>query len=218
MAGERFIRITLVRSPIGYQKYQRVTAETLGLRKLHSTVVHRETPAIRGMVTQIGHLLKVEEVDAPAETTSTAKPARQSVRQPKQEAQAPAAPVVSTPAAVVTEPAPLTDVDVETGDQAEAKAPARSSRKSTTTSGDDLVRIEGIGSKMSAALVAAGIDSFEKLAASTEAQIRSAIEAAGMRLAPGLETWPEQAELAAKGDWDGLEQLQARLVGGRRAD
>jgi ribosomal protein L30 len=194
MADERFIRITLVRSPIGYQKYQRVTAETLGLRKLHATVVHRETPAIRGMVTQIGHLLKVEEVDAPEETD--AKPARQ----PRRAAQAP-----------VADAAPLVDV--------ETSAPAKSSRKPVAaTTGDDLARIEGIGPKMSAALVAAGIDTFEKLATTTEAQIRSAIEAAGMRLAPGLETWPEQAELAAKGDWDGLGKLQSRLVAGRRAD
>jgi ribosomal protein L30 len=196
MADERFIRITLVRSPIGYRKYQRVTAETLGLRKLHATVVHRETPAIRGMVNQIGHLLKVEEVDAPAETgtTSTSKPARQ----PK-----PAKQVETAPAKPVAE-------------KAEAKTPAKSSKKSAA--GDDLTKIEGVGPKMSSALVAAGIDTYAKLAEATEAQIRSAIEEAGMRLAPGLETWPEQAEFAAKGDWDGLEKLQGRLVGGRRVD
>jgi large subunit ribosomal protein L21 len=200
MADERFIKITLVRSPIGYRKYQRVTAETLGLRKLHATVVHRETPAIRGMVNQIGHLLKVEEVDAPAETaaTSTSKP----VKQPRQ-AKTTRQVEMETPAAPAAE-------------KTETKAPAKSSRKSA--GGDDLTKIEGIGPKMSAALVAAGIDTFAKLADATEAQIRSAIEEAGMRLAPGLESWAEQAGFAAKGDWDGLEQLQGRLVGGRHVD
>jgi large subunit ribosomal protein L30 len=64
MADAKFVRITLVRSPIGYQKYQRVTAETLGLRKLNSTVIHRISPAITGMINQISHLLLVEDVDA----------------------------------------------------------------------------------------------------------------------------------------------------------
>jgi large subunit ribosomal protein L30 len=64
MTDEKYIRIKLVRSPIGYKKYQRVTAETLGLRKLQATVIHRATPQIMGMVNQIGHLLQVEEVDA----------------------------------------------------------------------------------------------------------------------------------------------------------
>ncbi len=67
MSNETYLKITLVRSPIGYQKYQRVTAETLGLRHLHATVVHRATPQIRGMVNQIIHLLEVEEVTEAAE-------------------------------------------------------------------------------------------------------------------------------------------------------
>lgn len=63
MSNAKKLRITLVRSPIGYKKNQRVTVETLGLRKLNATVVHTETPQIRGMVNQVIHLLKVEEVE-----------------------------------------------------------------------------------------------------------------------------------------------------------
>jgi F-type H+-transporting ATPase subunit gamma len=94
--------------------------------------------------------------------------------------------------------------------------PARQSKKSTTA-GDDLTRIEGIGPKMSAALRAAGITTFAQLAQSSDDTLTAAIEAAGMHLAPSLSTWAEQAALAAKGDWDGLQQLQDTLVGGRRA-
>lgn len=72
MANETYLKITLVRSPIGYKKYQRVTAETLGLRKLHMTVVHRATPQIRGMVNQIIHLLDVQELDEAAATAEKA--------------------------------------------------------------------------------------------------------------------------------------------------
>jgi len=83
---------------------------------------------------------------------------------------------------------------------------------------DDLTRIEGIGAKMNAALQAAGIRTFADLAAASEDALRKAIEDAGMRLAPSLSTWAEQAALAAADDWDGLQQLQDTLVGGRRPD
>jgi large subunit ribosomal protein L30 len=55
------IKITLVKSPIGYNKKQRVIAESLGLKKLHSSVVQENTPDILGKVHKISHLLKVEE-------------------------------------------------------------------------------------------------------------------------------------------------------------
>lgn len=55
------LHITLVKSPIGYSAKQRQTVEALGLRKLHQTVEHEDTPAIRGMVEKVSHLLKVVE-------------------------------------------------------------------------------------------------------------------------------------------------------------
>lgn len=62
-AKEKYLKITLVRSPIGYTKNQRVTAETLGLKKLRATVTHKDTPQIRGMIASIPHLLSVEETE-----------------------------------------------------------------------------------------------------------------------------------------------------------
>ncbi len=56
------IRLTLVRSLIGYPRRQRETARGLGLRKINSTVVRADCPEIRGMVDKISHLLKVEVV------------------------------------------------------------------------------------------------------------------------------------------------------------
>lgn len=58
---DKTIFVTLVRSPIGYTKDQKATALALGLRKLHQTIEHRDTPAIRGMINKIVHLLQVEE-------------------------------------------------------------------------------------------------------------------------------------------------------------
>jgi large subunit ribosomal protein L30 len=56
------LRITQVRASIGYPQVQKITVRTLGLRRLHQAVVHDDTPQIRGMIYQVKHLLKVEEV------------------------------------------------------------------------------------------------------------------------------------------------------------
>lgn len=55
------VRVTLVRSPIGYTKDQKATAKALGLRRLHQTVEHKDNPALRGMIRKIIHLVQVEE-------------------------------------------------------------------------------------------------------------------------------------------------------------
>ncbi len=55
------LRIELVKSPIGFKYDQRRTVKALGLKKMHSVVVHEDTPQIRGMIFKISHLLKVEE-------------------------------------------------------------------------------------------------------------------------------------------------------------
>ena len=61
MAGR--LRITLLRSATRRAPNQRATAHALGLRKLRASVVHNDTPAIRGMINTISHLVTVEEVD-----------------------------------------------------------------------------------------------------------------------------------------------------------
>jgi large subunit ribosomal protein L30 len=55
------VRVTLVRSPIGFTKDQKATVVALGLHRLHQTVEHQDTPAVRGMLNKIIHLLKIEE-------------------------------------------------------------------------------------------------------------------------------------------------------------
>jgi len=57
----KIIKVTLVRSPIGYTKDQKETARALGLRRLHQTVEHKDNPALRGMIRKIIHLVQVEE-------------------------------------------------------------------------------------------------------------------------------------------------------------
>lgn len=56
------LKITLVKSTIGAIPKQKLTAEALGLTKLHKTVEQQDNAAIRGMIRKISHLVKVEEV------------------------------------------------------------------------------------------------------------------------------------------------------------
>ncbi|MCA1791767.1 MAG: 50S ribosomal protein L30 [Thioalkalivibrio sp.] len=57
------LRITQVRSGIGRQGRHRRTLLALGIKRHQSSVIHDDTPAIRGMINQIGYLLDVQEVD-----------------------------------------------------------------------------------------------------------------------------------------------------------
>ena len=55
------LRITLVKSGIGYEKSQKRTLRSLGFHRLHESVVHEDSNAIRGMINKVRHLVKVEE-------------------------------------------------------------------------------------------------------------------------------------------------------------
>jgi large subunit ribosomal protein L30 len=55
------LKITWVKSAIGYNVRQKKTVRALGLRHLGQTVEHNDTPAIRGMINKILHLVKIEE-------------------------------------------------------------------------------------------------------------------------------------------------------------
>ena len=145
------LKITYRKSSIGYSRDQKATVRSLGLRKLNSTVVHDDSPTVRGMIFKVKHLVSVEEI---------------------------------------------------TGE--------------TTLTGDDLTRIEGIGPKISRTLLDAGVTTFAQLAALTPEQISEMLRAAKIRLA-ATDSWPEQARLAAAGQWDDLKALQEQLVAGRQA-
>lgn len=58
---KKVLRITLVRSPIGYSQRQKATVRALGLRRMHQTVEQEDTPVIRGMIAKVSHLVRVEE-------------------------------------------------------------------------------------------------------------------------------------------------------------
>lgn len=59
---DKSLRITWVKSGIGYSKRQKNTIRALGLRRLGHSVEHKDTPVIRGMINKVSHLVEVQEV------------------------------------------------------------------------------------------------------------------------------------------------------------
>lgn len=57
------LRITWEKSDIGYLRKQRRTLRALGFHRLNQTVDHEDTPAIRGMIVKINHLVRMEVID-----------------------------------------------------------------------------------------------------------------------------------------------------------
>jgi large subunit ribosomal protein L30 len=57
------LKITQTKSGIGYQRNQRETLRSLGLKRLHDVVVKEDRPEFRGMIATVTHLVSVEEVE-----------------------------------------------------------------------------------------------------------------------------------------------------------
>ncbi len=81
---------------------------------------------------------------------------------------------------------------------------------------DNLLKIEGIGPKVIKVLKRAGITTFDELAHAKSVDLQKSLDAAGLHMMDS-EGWIDQARLAAKADWQGLEKMQAELKGGRKA-
>lgn len=58
---EKTVKITLVKSPIGYSKRHKGTIRALGLKKINQTVEQKDGPVLRGMLSKVAHLVEVEE-------------------------------------------------------------------------------------------------------------------------------------------------------------
>lgn len=107
---------------------------------------------------------------------------------------------------------------------AEAKAKAKAkvatraaTSKKTATTKDDLTAIEGVGAKISDLLYKAGISTFQQLATTQAKAVKAILEDAGSRYRMhDPTTWPEQAALAASGQWDKLKALQDNLKAGKK--
>jgi large subunit ribosomal protein L30 len=61
------LKVTLTRSPIGFEESQKRTVRALGLTRMNKTVVRPDNPQVRGMLNAVSHLVKVEVVDGECE-------------------------------------------------------------------------------------------------------------------------------------------------------
>ncbi|WP_433384994.1 helix-hairpin-helix domain-containing protein [Micromonospora sp. KLBMP9576] len=120
----------------------------------------------------------------PVASAPTAEPATATPAQPEP---------VAVPAEPVAVPAP----------RGESHTPA------DADAADDFRRIQGVGPKMAAALQAAGIRTYRQLAELDEAALRETIRAAGLRGAPSLATWPQQAKVLAGAPQEAAAALPA---------
>ncbi|PYQ99324.1 MAG: 50S ribosomal protein L30 [Acidobacteria bacterium] len=55
------VKVTLVRSPVGFNRHQAAVVQGLGLRRIRHTVELKDTPATRGMIHKVRHLVEVAE-------------------------------------------------------------------------------------------------------------------------------------------------------------
>ena len=61
------LRVTWIKSGIGYAEDQKRTLKALGFRRLNQSVIHNDSASIRGMISKVRHLVKVEEASGDAE-------------------------------------------------------------------------------------------------------------------------------------------------------
>ncbi len=96
-----------------------------------------------------------------------------------------------------------------------AEEVAEPTEPETSVEPDDLTKMEGIGPKISGILQEKGIKTYSQLANTSVEELKQILTDAKIKIAHP-DTWPEQAALAAAGNWDALEKLQDELHGGRR--
>jgi len=124
------------------------------------------------------------------------------------------APVVEETVAVAEEAAPVVE---EAPAAPVAEAPkAEEAPAAEEKTADDLTKVEGIGPAIAKALNGAGINTFAELAAKSADEVKAVLDAAeGNFAAHEPTTWPKQADMAAKGEWDALKKWQDELDGGK---
>lgn len=119
--AEQLVKVTLRKSPIGYNRKVREILRGLGLRKINQSVVRKDCPPIRGMIFKVKHLVEVEDNASP---TASKKP-----RAVKSREAAPMKATAEKPAAAKKPdaPKPVEEKLAEEKTVAKKKAPARKS-------------------------------------------------------------------------------------------
>jgi small subunit ribosomal protein S2 len=116
-------------------------------------------------------------------------------------------------AVVQPEPEPQAESEPESEPQADVE-PEPEPQPEAPAEPDALEKLEGIGPKVASLLNQDGITTFAQLADTPVDQLKELLDANKLQMIhPG--SWPQQAKLAAAGDWEALQKLQDELKGGR---
>ena len=113
------------------------------------------------------------------------------------------------------EPSVSEEGEKASGAAVEEPSKSATTRKRAARKGDDLKVIEGIGPKIALLLERNGVRTYAQLGQTSIENLQTILKSANLRFAKPA-TWPEQARLAATGDWDELKRLQNELKSGLR--
>jgi predicted flap endonuclease-1-like 5' DNA nuclease len=129
------------------------------------------------------------------------------------------APEKSVPAEPAEEPQPEPaaekSVQAEPVEELQPEPAAAEAAQAEPAVSDDLLKIEGIGPKVAGLLNEAGITTFAALAETSVDRLNEILDEEDLEFM-NPESWPKQASLAAKGDWEAFENLTESLKGGRQ--
>lgn len=121
--------------------------------------------------------------------------------------------------AAPAEEAPATEAAPEAPAEEPAPAEEAPAAEAAPTEADDLTKVEGIGPKTAEILAAKNIATFAALAAVSADDVKAILtEQGGTYASMDPTTWPKQADMAAKGQWDELKKWQDELDGGKEVE
>jgi predicted flap endonuclease-1-like 5' DNA nuclease len=112
-------------------------------------------------------------------------------------------------------PAPEKSIPAEPVEELQPEPAAAEAAQAEPAVSDDLLKIEGIGPKVAGLLNEAGITTFAALAETSVDRLNEILDEEDLEFM-NPESWPKQASLAAKGDWEAFENLTESLKGGRQ--
>ena len=202
--------------PVIPTKTPQTTPPPLGARKTPGETAYASPPAPAPAAAVPKPVAPPPAPVTPAPVTPASALAAEAPKAVEQPVPPPVAPrPVAPPPASVT-PAPVTPAPAPVVEAPKpVEPPVPPPKPAVPSKPDDLKIIEGIGPKIASLLAAAGITTFNQLASTEVHRLSQIVRDAHLAMSDPT-TWPEQARLAAAGDWAGLEKLQGELKGGRR--
>jgi predicted flap endonuclease-1-like 5' DNA nuclease len=185
---------------------------------------NREISTLQGKLKSSASASNASKAEAIASTSASVSPAKSNENSEVKKATSTkkTAPVTKSKAATGTKSATVKKpVAKKTTSKKSASSKTKAAPKAKAagkgkakTGGDDFTKLSGIGPSMSATLKELGIDTFSKLAATDDDILRDMLEASGARMnnnKEAMDSWNEQATLAAKGDFATLKKMQEAM-------